>query len=73
MVSAVFHSPLDAAGSLTAHRTVPPGKAGTAAPTVAKPAPPAKPARQPVDWREVWLKILPPLAGIACWWACGRC
>ena len=44
MVSAVFHSPLDAAGDgSSAHRTLSPGKAGAMLPTAAKPAPPAHP------------------------------
>ena len=47
-----------------ARNALSPGKAGAMLPTAAKPAPPAPPARQPVDWREVWLKLLPPLAGI---------
>ena len=58
MVSAVFHSPL---GSTTA---------GTQAPPVPKTEPskqpsPAKAPKQPIDWRGVWLKVLPPVIGIA--------
>ena len=63
MVSAVFHSPLDAAAEATA-------AARAAAPTPAKPvtlvAPAAaKPAREPFDWRELWMRLLPPVAGMA--------
>jgi nitrate/nitrite transport system permease protein len=63
MVSAVFHSPLDAAADATA-------AARAAAPNTAKPvtpvAPtPAKPAREPIDWRELWMRGLPPVAGMA--------
>jgi nitrate/nitrite transport system permease protein len=62
MVSAVFHTPLK-----------PTAEDVPAAPVkaAAKPAPepertaPPKPARVPIDWREVALKVFPPLAGIA--------
>ena len=70
MVSAVFHSPLDAAadtgdGAGAGHRSFQPVKAGAGAvPADAKSATTAKPTRQSVDWREVWLKILPPVAGV---------
>ncbi len=65
MVSAVFHSPLEAAAdSRNASRINNPGLA-VAMPAVAALAKPAKPARPPIDWREVWIKVLPPVAGIA--------
>jgi len=57
MVSAVFHSPLDT------------GLSAAASPAAARPhAPPATPAadtptRPPRDWRGLWLRVLPPLAG----------
>jgi nitrate/nitrite transport system permease protein len=59
MVSAVFHSPRD--------RTV---ELLPAAPAVAKKPSPAKPAaaakvRQPYDWRGLWMRVLPPVLGIA--------
>ena len=65
MVSAVFHSPLEAAAeSASAARAA--ARPATAANATAPAAPAAaKPPRQPIDWREVWLKILPPVAGLA--------
>jgi len=64
MVSAVFHSPLEAAAEAgAAHRAIPAPKAATpVAITTAKPAGPARPA---YDWRELGLKVLPPIAGLA--------
>ena len=66
MVSAVFHSPLDAAADAAASRA---GAAGGApakmvtAPAV--PAPAARPAREPFDWRELSMRVLPPVLGMA--------
>jgi nitrate/nitrite transport system permease protein len=58
MVSAVFHSPL---GS-TAEK----GRAEPMLKTEPSKQPaPAKAPRQPIDWRGVWLKVLPPVIGIA--------
>lgn len=57
MVSAVFHSPLDAANEA---RATPADKPKA----VAAPAP-APRVRTPIDWRGLVLKVLPPLAGIA--------
>ena len=55
MVSAVFHSPLDAA----------PTRGATApAPASAAPAKPARPPREPLDWRTPLGRVLPPLAGM---------
>ncbi|MDM0070226.1 nitrate ABC transporter permease [Variovorax sp. J31P207] len=60
MVSAVFHSPLEA------HAALPP-----AAKAVARPAAAAAPAalepkpRVPRDFRAVWLRVLPPVLGFA--------
>ena len=60
MVSAVFHSPLQASKDAKARAaTTPEGAA-----SVAKPAT-AKAAKPPFDWRELWLKVLPPVMGIA--------
>ncbi len=60
MVSAVFHSPLDAAVQARAER------AQAAASLTAKPVPPAtRPPRMPFDWRELWLRVLPPVIGFA--------
>ncbi|WP_310386448.1 nitrate ABC transporter permease [Roseateles sp.] len=55
MVSAVFHSPRDVSIELIK-------------PPVAKPqSSQAKPksARTPVDWRGIWLRVLPPVLGLA--------
>jgi len=58
MVSAVFHSPL---GS-TAEKS----QAQPALKTEPSKQPaPAKAPKQPIDWRGVWLKVLPPVIGIA--------
>jgi len=65
MVSAVFHSPLEAAAEAgAATRTTPAAKPATSAAAPAAPRP-AKPPREPFDWRELWLKVVPPVAGIA--------
>jgi nitrate/nitrite transport system permease protein len=57
MVSAVFHSPLDASldGNDSPQR----------APARSTVAAPARPPRTPVDWREFWRRVLPPLIGFA--------
>jgi nitrate/nitrite transport system permease protein len=57
MVSAVFHSPLDAANEARAAHADKPK-------AVAAPAPAPK-VRTPIDWRGIVLKVLPPLVGIA--------
>ncbi len=57
MVSAVFHSPLEASRELAEERR-------HAAPVAASAAA-AKPARMPFDWRELWLRVLPPVIGVA--------
>ena len=66
MVSAVFHSPLEAIAEAGAANRASAASHPTAAtvPVVA-PTRPAKPPRQPIDWREVWLKVLPPVIGMA--------
>jgi len=67
MVSAVFHSPLEAAAeAAAASRTEPPARAAaTPAPLATQAAATPRPARTPIDWREVWLRVLPPVAGLA--------
>ena len=67
MVSAVFHSPLEAAAesASAARAAAPPKTRPLASAAASAPARPAKPPRQPIDWREVWLKTLPPMAGLA--------
>ncbi len=71
MVSAVFHD------SVALNTPAPPASAGSAKPVLkviegADPAkrPNASPepvveARVPYDWRELWLKVLPPVMGLA--------
>ncbi|WP_326533765.1 nitrate ABC transporter permease [Pseudorhodoferax sp.] len=63
MVSAVFHSPIEAVAPDAAPRdlkVVPKAAANDAAP-----APVAAPAHKPpFDWRGLWLRVLPPLAGL---------
>ena len=58
MVSAVFHSPLDAARELAEEERV--ATPVVAASTALKPAP----AKPPFDGRELWLRVLPPVIGI---------
>ena len=65
MVSAVFHSPREAAAApaasaapATASRPIMPA-------ATAQPAPAAKPARDPIDWKGVALRVLPPIISIA--------
>ena len=61
MVSAVFHSPLDAAAQVRAET------AEVAAPVASAALAPAapKPVRPPFDWNALLLKTIPPLLGIA--------
>ncbi len=71
MVSAVFHSPLEAAADATAAaRALTPTGTPTVTPAASKLAAHAvpaafKPAREPFDWRELWMRVLPPVAGLA--------
>ena len=66
MVSAVFHSPLEASAEAAGVRraAAPAMPAAATVPAVAATRL-AKPLRQPTDWREVWLKQLPPVIGMA--------
>jgi len=59
MVSAVFHSPLDAADEPVAE--APAAAVPAAVKPAAVPAPRARPRR---DWRALWLQILPPVFGL---------
>ena len=62
MVSAVFHSPLEANVPLSSPATVSvvaPAKAAA----VAVPAPVQLEPRKPLDLRAFWMRVLPPLAG----------
>ncbi|WIT12735.1 nitrate ABC transporter permease [Paucibacter sediminis] len=54
MVSAVFHDPLAATREDAA-----PAKPVARAPL------PARPARPPFDWRALWMRVLPPVLGLA--------
>ncbi len=66
MVSAVFHSPLEAAAADKQRGQSAPARGVATAPVKATAAPAApRPAREPIDWRAVALKVLPPSAGIA--------
>ncbi|HET7793446.1 MAG TPA: nitrate ABC transporter permease [Rhizobacter sp.] len=60
MVSAVFHSPLDASTKARAAAAAK-GKPAPAAAAVAKPVV----VKPPFDWSALWLKVLPPVIGIA--------
>lgn len=61
MVSAVFHSPAEAAAAPPAEAT--PRAAPAAVRSEERPAPAPKPPRVPFDWRGLWLKVLPPVIG----------
>jgi nitrate/nitrite transport system permease protein len=70
MVAAVFHGSMDALPAVAA----PPGgadvrpPASTAAASEAsrpRAGPPPQPPRAPVDWRSLWLAVLPPVFGLA--------
>jgi nitrate/nitrite transport system permease protein len=68
MVSAVFHSPISAAGEAASPSPAP--AARLAAPAVAAAPAPAvvavrKPARTPIHWRGLWMAVLPPILGLA--------
>jgi nitrate/nitrite transport system permease protein len=63
MVSAVFHSPLAGQSSPTGAAVA---TSHSVASSAGKPAAPAAPAaRMPYDWRGLWLKVLPPVIGMA--------
>jgi nitrate/nitrite transport system permease protein len=71
MVSAVFHSPLDTMPVLLPSKSAEPARTTAAAnePAASRPRPvaptPPQTARVPYDWRSLWLKVLPPLIGVA--------
>ena len=69
MVSAVFHSPLDTTPvPLPAKVIELPRAAAPRTRTLAVEPPPstaAPTARLPFDWRGLWLKVLPPVVGVA--------
>jgi nitrate/nitrite transport system permease protein len=59
MVSAVFHAPLDAANEARAAAADKPRAVAAVQPA------PARPARAPYDWRGLFLKVIPPVVGMA--------
>ena len=61
MVSAVFHSPLSTPTGPAAAATAPVAKATLHAVPPSSPKPPPV----PFDWRGLWLKVLPPVVGLA--------
>ncbi|CAH0349348.1 nitrate ABC transporter permease [Aquabacterium sp. CECT 9606] len=60
MVSAVFHSPLDASEALKASKAA---AASSGSTPVATPKAPAKIAKQPFDWTGLLMKVMPPIFG----------
>lgn len=62
MVSAVFHSPLQARDELQASRAA--GAAVAPRSVAADPAP-ARPPRAPIDWRALAIAVFAPLGGLA--------
>jgi nitrate/nitrite transport system permease protein len=66
MVSAVFHAPLDTKPVLLPSKpSEAPHSATPPAFKRAQVAPSDTNARPPFDWRGLWLKVLPPVAGVA--------
>jgi len=66
MVSAVFHSPMNVAADAAAASPAPAAARAAATTTAAAPPPTApRPARVSFDWRGLWLKVLPPILGMA--------
>ncbi len=61
MVSAVFHSPLEAAASQAPAPAA--AKPAASAPAVVTPPAPEPRTRTPIDLRAVWMRVLPPLLG----------
>jgi len=61
MVSAVFHSPLEAVASQAASPAA--AKPVAPAPAVAAPPAPEPRTRTPIDLRAFWMRVLPPIAG----------
>ncbi len=66
MVSAVFHSPLEAAVSSVAptREATPAMNDPVIAPVAAVVPPVAAAPRMPFDWRGLWLKVVPPIMGL---------
>ncbi len=69
MVSAVFHSPLDTMAPQATLPASPSGKSGADASSARAATPTGTQrllahGRSPVDWRSVWLNVLPPVFGL---------
>ena len=62
MVSAVFHSPLEAGAPLSTSATASAATPAKAA-AVSGPTPVQATPRKPIDLRAFWMRVLPPLAG----------
>ena len=62
MVSAVFHSPLQASQDA---KEAAAARLSAAKPASAEPAAPAAAPRPGFDWNGLWLKVLPPVLGLA--------
>ncbi len=65
MVSAVFHSPLEAAAEAAASRAAAAPKSTPPGVVPAVVAAPQRPPREPFDWRELFMQVLPPVLGLA--------
>jgi nitrate/nitrite transport system permease protein len=74
MVSAVFHSPLEAAQQLAEEKKRHGATPASVGPEVSKgahsdkasiPQPERDRVQPRIDWRELWLRVLPPLIGVA--------
>ena len=75
MVSAVFHSPQEASSRLAAAESAPASVSGPVSGPISAPvpqvkaqaAPPAQPkaTRPPFDGRALWMRVLPPVLGLA--------
>ncbi|RTL43263.1 MAG: nitrate ABC transporter, permease protein [Burkholderiales bacterium] len=65
MVSAVFHSPREAAAAPTASAASATVVRPAMPATETSPVPAAKPARDPIDWKGIALRVLPPIISIA--------
>jgi len=62
MVSAVFHSPLQASEELKSARAA--SAPATSTPAAPAPAITPPPPRTPFDWRALWLAVIPPVFGL---------
>jgi nitrate/nitrite transport system permease protein len=65
MVSAVFHSPLDASQQLAEEKRAAQSVRPEVSKGLADKASNPQPERSPIDWRELSLRVLPPLIGFA--------